>query len=294
VAILDIADLAGEQWGLVTTAQATVAGISGPTMSRLAREGVLQRLGHGVYKIAGSGYDPRDELRAAWLMLSPKQTASERLAQEPIDAVVSHRSAARLHELGDLEADLFEFTVTGRKQSRRRDVRIHVRKTSLPSDAWSLTGGLPVTTVITTIEDLAASHTDGGHLAGVVRDAIATAVVDLDRLSEVLRPYAHRYGAPLGDGQTLIRRFLAEAGLPRTTEQAMTLIQGPGWADSSIAKIADLARSNPALLQQLQQVSDPATLQMLELMSKPSTRRTLESVRQALQTIDPSRRHSDD
>jgi len=194
-------------------------------MARLARNGVLQRLEHGVYKINGSGYDPRDELRAAWLMLTPKQTAAERIATQPIDAVVSHRSAARLLELGDLDADVFEFTVNGRKQARRRDIRIHVRSTDLPRDAWSLVGGLPVTTATKTIEDLAATHTDGGHLAGVVRDSIATAAVDLDRLSQVLRPYAHRYGAPPGDGRALIREFLEEAGLPATTQQAVELLQ---------------------------------------------------------------------
>lgn len=223
----DVADLATEQWGLVTTAQAGVVGVAGPTMARLARDGVLQRLEHGVYKINGSGYDPRDELRAAWLMLAPNRTASERIEARPVHAVVSHRSAARLLELGDLDADLFEFTVKGRKQTRRKDIRIHVRSTDVPRDAWSLIGGLPVTTATKTIEDLAATHTDGGHLAGVVRDAIATAVVELDRLIVVLGPYAHRYGAPRDDGRTLIRHFLEEAGLPTTTRQAVELLQQP-------------------------------------------------------------------
>lgn len=224
----EVADLAGEQWGLVTTAQATAVGISGPTMARLARDGVLLRLEHGVYKISGSGYDPRDELRAAWLMLNPKLTASQRISEQPLDAVISHRSAARVLELGDLDADLFEFTVNGRKQTRRKDIRIHIRSTDVPRDAWSLVDGLPVTTATRTIEDLAANQTDGGHLAGVVRDAVATAIVDLDRLSDVLRPYAHRYGAPPGDGRSLIRRLLHEAGLPSTTVQAVELLQQVG------------------------------------------------------------------
>jgi predicted transcriptional regulator of viral defense system len=227
VALLDVADIATEQWGLVTTAQALAVGVSGPTMARLARDGVLHRLEHGVYKVNGSGYDPRDELRAAWLMLAPQRTATARIGDQPIDAVVSHRSAARLLELGDLDADLFEFTVNGRKQTRRKDIRIHVRSTEVARDAWSLVGGLPVTTATKTIEDLAATHTDGGHLAGVVRDAITTAVVDLDRLSQVLRPYSHYYGAPSSDGRGLIRSLLQEAGLPRTTTQAVELLQLP-------------------------------------------------------------------
>lgn len=162
---------------------------------------------------------------AAWLMLDPKRTAVERLADDRIDAIISHRSAAQLHRLGDLDADVYEFTVAGRRQTRRKAVRIHTRSTSIARTSWALVGGLPVTTVLTTIVDLAGMQTDGGHLAGIVRDAIATAVVDFDNLSRALRPYAHRYGAAPGDGEGVIRRFLIEAGLPRVTEQAAELVR---------------------------------------------------------------------
>jgi predicted transcriptional regulator of viral defense system len=236
--LLDVADAASEQWGLMTTAQASRIGVSAQVMARWAREGAMTRLVHGVYKVAGSPYDPRDDLRAAWLMLDPKRTATERIAAAELDLVISHRSAAQLHNLGDLDADVYEFTVVGRRQSRRTDVRIHTRATAIPPASWTLVGGLPVTTVLTTIVDLAAVQTDGGHLGGIVRDALATAVVNLDNLSEGLRPYAHRYGATLGDGKGLVQRFLTDAGLPRTTEQAVELVRSQGLTAEPARSVA--------------------------------------------------------
>jgi hypothetical protein len=226
VFVLDVADVAAEQWGLITTAQACAVGQSPQSVARLAGQGVLERLTHGVYRLAGTPPDPRDDLRAAWLALDPDRTANERLRDEPPD-VVSHRSAAHLLRLGDLEADVHEFTVASRRQTRRPDVRFHAGR--LSSRDRTVVDGLPVTTVVRTIGDLAETRLDGGHLAGVVRVALITHWADIDPLIEVLRPHAHRYGVRLGDGDGMLRRFLAEAGLP-------------GQA-SRIARIAELASS---------------------------------------------------
>ena len=220
---LDLADIAAEQWGLITTAQAEAAGSSRKAVGRLARSGMLERLAHGVYRLTGAPSDPRDDLRAAWLALDPGRTAGDRLRDE-LPEVVSHRSAAALHELGDLDADRHEFTVAGRRQTRRTDVRFH--KATLPANDWGIVLGLPCTTVIRTIADLAADRTDGGHLAGVVRDALTVRHVDVDHLAQALTPYAARYGANAGDGESLLIRFLEEAGVPEATRRTIELAAG--------------------------------------------------------------------
>ena len=207
---LELADLAAEQWGLLTTAQAGSLGVSAQTLARLNREGVLERITHGVYRVGGTPVSPLDDLRAAWLTLDPRRTVRERIGdRRDSPAVVSYRSAARLHDLGDLEAPDLEFTVSGRKQSRRPDIRLH--RAQLVPDDWTVVDGLPVTTVIRTIADLATSRTDGGHLGAAVRDALVRHGVDRHRLVEVLRPHAHRYGAQLGDAAALVSTFIQEA-----------------------------------------------------------------------------------
>jgi hypothetical protein len=59
-------------------------------------------------------------------------------------------------------------------------------------------GGLPVTRPLRSV-DLARARTDGGHLASVIRDAILGGTTSFDEIAEALHPYAHRYGAPLGN-----------------------------------------------------------------------------------------------
>lgn len=219
-ALRTLGGVAAAQWGLVTATQARRSGLTAQQLARLANEAALERVRHGVYRVSGSPPHEFDELRAAWLSLDPERLAYERLTDGV--AVVSHRTATALHGLGDVEADVLEFTVRDRKQSRDRQLKFH--RGRLEPSEWTLVDGLPVTTVITTVRDLAASRLDGGHLAAVVRDAVTTHHVDLDAVSEVLAEHAHVYGAPLGDGMTLVQRFLEQAGVPASTTAAAELV----------------------------------------------------------------------
>ncbi|MBT8159240.1 hypothetical protein KKI43_02070 [Arthrobacter sp. GN70] len=175
---------------------------------------------HGVYRVTGTPPSPLDGIRAAWLALDPDRRTSERLrGKDPI--AVSHRSAAAVHELGDLEADRFEFTSGTRKQTRRPDTRLH--RYELNSGDWTTVDGLPVTSVLRTVADLAASHVDGGHLASVVRDALIRREVDDQQLSAVLRRHAQHYGVRMGDGEALLARFLQESGISAPIGRAVEL-----------------------------------------------------------------------
>ena len=144
-------------------AQAKELGFSAQQVARMAKAGTVERIRHGVYRIGGAPSVPSERLRAAWMMIEPGATAGERL-REGSPAVVTHRSAAWLHGLGDVDADVMEFATSKRRQSRLSDVRYRVA--SYEPDAWTLEDGLPVTTVLMTIVDLAAGHLDGGASGG--------------------------------------------------------------------------------------------------------------------------------
>src|SRR5436190_9223419 len=135
-----LSPIAENQWGLVTRRQAELAGVSQATTQRLASEGVLERVAHGVYQLTGAPTPNHLELRAAWLQLAPEVPAWERI---PDQGVVSHRSAAALYGLGHLPADRHEFTLPERRQSRRSDVRLHHR--TVRPDEWMVLHGMPVT-----------------------------------------------------------------------------------------------------------------------------------------------------
>jgi predicted transcriptional regulator of viral defense system len=247
-AVLDLADLAAEQWGLVTTAQARRVGVSPQTVARLTNQGALERMTHGVYRLTGTPPSPLDNLRAAWLALEPARRANERL-REHAPAVVSHRSAAAIHELGDLEADEFEFTIAERKQSRRPDIRIH--RGQIGSEEWMAIDGLPVTTVVRTVADLADAHLDGGHLASVVRDALTRRQADDQQLIDVLRQHAHRYNAPMGDGEALLARLLQESGISEPIKRAVELANAQTGNELRLRQDADYAMQIKHLSEQI-------------------------------------------
>jgi len=90
---------------------------------------------------------------------------------------------------------------------------------------WTLVDGLPVTTVLATIGDLAAARLDGGHLAGVVRDAVTTHQIDVNDVSAVLSPYAHNYGVPLGQGAVLLQQMLTQVGVPASIQAVGRLVE---------------------------------------------------------------------
>lgn len=209
---MGLADVAAGQWGMFTTAQARAGGVSAQGVARLCRDGRVERVRHGVYRLAGVPLHMLDQVRAAWLALAPGREVGQRLAGDPV-GVLSHRSAAQLHRLGDLDADLHEFTVCSRKQTRDPDVRFH--RGSLARARWTVVEGLPVTTVAATLADLAAARTDGGHLATVVRDAVAGYQLTLPATAAALAPHAAVYGARPGDGAALAARMIAEAGVPQ-------------------------------------------------------------------------------
>ncbi len=213
-----LAPVAEDQWGLVTRRQAELAGVSAATLQRLASAGVLGRVAHGVYRLAGAPPPDHLGLRAAWLQLAPEIPAWVRV---PEQGVVSHRSAAALYGLGDLPADRHDFTLPQRRQSRRPDVRLHERPVS--PDEWTMVSGLSVTRPSRIAADLLADREDPGAVSSVVADAIRTGGEDPGAVADALAPGATRFGLRRGDGLALLRWLLDLAGDPgasRWMEQA--------------------------------------------------------------------------
>lgn len=247
--VVVLGDVASEQWGLVTAAQAKERGVSLQGLARLTEHGRLERLMHGVYRVAGAPPHPLDQIRAAWLALDPGSLAAQRARQDVV-GVVSHRSAAQVYQVGDLDTDRVEFTTRRRRQTRRHDVRFHVLP--LTRDHWQLVDGLPVTTLTRTIGDLAKASVDGGHLAGVVRDAVVDHHVDIADVEAVLAPFAHRYGVGRDRGDDLVSRLLQEAGIPDTTKRAVAAAErSQRWMDPQLleqfAKVSGLEEFGKAV-----------------------------------------------
>lgn len=208
-----LAAIAEDQWGLVTRRQVEDSGVSRATLTRLIGDRVLDRVARGVYRLTGVPPADHLDLRAAWLQLAPEVPAWERSAEH---GVVSHRSAAALYGLGDLPADRHEFTLPGRKQSRRADVRLHVGR--LTDTEWVVLRGLPVTRPSRIAADLLAEREDPESVGRLVSDAIRGVFDYPGHFAEKLAPMAVQFGLGRGNGLAALR-WLLELGGDRQAQE---------------------------------------------------------------------------
>ncbi|MPY79992.1 MAG: hypothetical protein GEV04_16345, partial [Actinophytocola sp.] len=160
-AIRVVSDHAADQWGMLTTAQATAAGVNRTTLVRLVDAGLLESPARTVYMVPAATPTHIEE-RAAWLRLEPRRPAWQRGPLDSDGGVLSHRTAAKIHGLGDLPTDGVEITVPRRRTTR--DPQVRLRRAALTPSEVTVIDGLPVTTVERTILDLLADHIDGGHV----------------------------------------------------------------------------------------------------------------------------------
>jgi hypothetical protein len=210
--VTKLAQVAEDQWGLVTRRQAEMAGVSPATLQRLSDGGLLERVAHGVYHLAGAPIPDQVPLRAAWLQLAPGIPAWQR---KPDQGVVSHRSAAALYGLGHLPADTHAFTLPTRRQVRRPDVRAH--RCKLADDEWVILHGLPVTRPSRIASDLLADREDPEAVGQIVADALRGVNEYAGTFVEKLAPLAARFGLRRGDGVAVLRWLLDLVGDPETS-----------------------------------------------------------------------------
>jgi hypothetical protein len=204
-----ISSLSESQWGLVTLRQAQGVGVGWSSVAQLTRDGRLERVAHGVYRVRGSGEPDHQDLRAAWLQLDPDRPAWERLTDRDV-AVVSHVSAAAMHGVGVLRPDVHEFTLPARRQTRRSDVRLH--RGRMPRDRWAVLRGLPVQTPGWMLGDLLADHVDPSNVAEIAAEVLDRGYDDPRAVADSLAPHASRFDLPRGDGAALLDHLLRLAG----------------------------------------------------------------------------------
>lgn len=201
-----LSSLASGQRGLVTTAQAAEVGVQRGALSKLANKGLLDRISHGVYAFAACD-DMHQTVRSEWLALAPDVLAADRL-RDPALGVVSHTSAATVQGLGDFLEPYSEFTLPGRRQTRRP---IWIHRGELGKDDVVVFDGMLVTTPEQTIADLVADHRDLEHVSRVVRDALRSGRCTVSSIAESLESLALTRGYV--DGKDLVGHLMEIAGV---------------------------------------------------------------------------------
>jgi predicted transcriptional regulator of viral defense system len=176
-------ELASEQGGYVTTAQAGRLSLVRDDLFRLVKSGDLTRVRRGVYRMRHAQLQHEDEI-AAWLALERGNLPWER-KDEPL-AVISHESAAAMHGLGTIIP--MRPTLTLRPHARRYpnagDLVVHRAPLGVDDWTWFDNGALkmPVTTPARTIIDLLLDKQEPSYVARATREALSTQLLTPDEL----------------------------------------------------------------------------------------------------------------
>jgi very-short-patch-repair endonuclease len=179
---LRIAALASAQHGVVSRAQLRLLGPSQDTIDRRVRGGRLHAVHRGVYAVGHPVLTTDGRWMAAVL------AAGE-------GAVLSHASAAAAWDLRPVGAGAIHITVPGDPGRRRRaGIRLHRSTTLAPEDRTTLRG-IPITTPVRTIIDLAATL-KGRPLEQALDRAEQLGLVDFADLARRLAAHPTRPGAP--------------------------------------------------------------------------------------------------
>src|SRR5438105_1292062 len=108
----DLRTLAARQHGVVTRQQILQAGISRRIVDRLIAQRTLVPVHAGVYALAGSPNTARRMVMAAVLAIGR-------------EGVASHRAAAYLLQLGDLDCTVEVSTLHSRRPKLPQGLRVH-------------------------------------------------------------------------------------------------------------------------------------------------------------------------
>ena len=167
-------ELAGQQHGYFTTAQAESAGVSRRALAGRQRKGLLERTSHGTYRLPQYPPSPRDEFYAL-------QTSAP-------GATFSHETALGFFDLSDVLPTTIHVTVdpsSGLKPRRGVTIhrsRIEPRDRVLRDDLW-------LTSLPRTLLDCARLGTDAEQLLGALEAGRERGLLGGDDLKRLSRTY---------------------------------------------------------------------------------------------------------
>lgn len=174
-------ELAAEQGGHFTAAQAKALGYSYQAQAHHVAAGNWWRVDRGLFRLVDWVPGPQDEF-ARWTLWSRGR------------AIVSHESALGVHGIGEFESPRVHLTVP--PGFTMRDDALALHHADLPNEDIAEHVGFRATTPLRTIIDMAANAPDEDQLARAIDDARRAGLITNRRLrsrAEDIDPRAALY-----------------------------------------------------------------------------------------------------
>jgi predicted transcriptional regulator of viral defense system len=167
-------ELAAEQLGYFTAAQARACGFTWTLLSHHTWSGRFIRVRRGLYRLRNYPSSPHEEVMVAWLAVG-KDTA-----------VVSHERALDLLDLSDVIPDAIDLTVPRSKRNLPAlpSVTIHTTTRPLRPDDVTTRDGIRLTAAARTIVDTAEAGTAPEQVELAIRQAIERGLTTPEHLCQ--------------------------------------------------------------------------------------------------------------
>lgn len=183
----DLVALAEEHAGLFTTQEARRSSVSERMLTYYTKRGDLERVGHGIYRIAQLRPHPFEDVIIACLWVGKS-------------AAASHETALAVYRLSDAMPAVIHVSAPHAFHGKRPGVVMH--HTPLALSERTLHDHVPVTTLRRTLADVAGQH------IGLAREALEDAL----RRGDVSLRWLHRAAA---DSESLAQLLQAYEGAQR-------------------------------------------------------------------------------
>jgi predicted transcriptional regulator of viral defense system len=173
----ELAQIANDRRGVFTAAAARSVGMTSSSLAYHTRTGTIERLGHGVYRLADAPSSPREALIAAAAALGE-------------DAVVSHESALQLYGVSDVAPSRLHFTVP---RARRYitvpadDVDLHTTTRPFAQGDVVQHEGFRATSLARSIIDAARAHTGPEQIVMAVREGLRRGILTRSELERAMQ-----------------------------------------------------------------------------------------------------------
>jgi hypothetical protein len=235
---LEVAQLAAEQYGVISTRQLRACGLDSSAITVRVRRGQLHRVHWGAYAVG----HPRLSLRAG--LIAAALACGE-------DAVLSHRAAGAWHTMLAWHGGRVDLIVPRGAGRNRAGIRSHHSSSLAAGDVWRRHNVL-VTSPARTALDLATALSPRA-LRRMVRQALAEGKLNLRQLTAVLDR------CPRHPGARNLRALLADGYVPTRSEledRALDVLAGAGIERPQVNPrlVLDGRRISPDLLWRTQRV----------------------------------------
>lgn len=182
-------ELATDQYGYITRHQALKAGFNRDTLTQMAKRGLVDHVGHGVYRFKAYPPGPLDTYMEAVLWPHGKT------------GVLSHETALDLYGLSDANPSRIHITVPKRHRVTREIPALYeIHHDDLKPDEVTWQEGLPLTTVERTIRDAHQAHLRRGLLEQALGQARARGLITAAKERQLRKEISAPVGAGHGVG----------------------------------------------------------------------------------------------